>query len=54
VFQLLRDPRLRLSLRHYGRQLIEQNFTWQRVADQYEDLYEQVIKERYERARVGL
>jgi glycosyltransferase involved in cell wall biosynthesis len=54
VFQLLRDPRLRLSLRHSGRQLIEQNFTWQRVADQYEDLYEQVIKERYERARVGL
>lgn len=54
VFQLLRDPRLRLNVRRYGRQLIEQSFTWQRVADQYEDLYAQVIKERRERARLGL
>ncbi|MBI5957623.1 MAG: glycosyltransferase [Chloroflexi bacterium] len=54
VFQLLRDPRLRLRLRRYGKQLVEQNFTWQRVASQYEDLYNQVIRERHERARVGL
>lgn len=54
VFQLLRDPRLRFSLRQQGRHLIEQYFTWQRIADQYEDLYTQVIKERYERARAGL
>ncbi len=54
IFQLLREPRLRLNLRQHGRRLIEQSFTWQRVADQYEDLYQQVIKERDERARVGL
>jgi glycosyltransferase involved in cell wall biosynthesis len=54
VFQLFREPRLRVQLRRNGRQLIEQNFTWQYVADQYEDLYQQVIREHRERAQVGL
>ncbi|HVO68488.1 MAG TPA: glycosyltransferase [Aggregatilineaceae bacterium] len=54
VFQLFREPRLRVQLRRNGRQLIEQNFTWQHVADQYEDLYQQVIREHRERAQVGL
>ncbi len=54
VFELLKDARLRRLIRVNGRRLIEQQFTWQRVADQYEDLYQRVIQERAERARAGL
>jgi polysaccharide biosynthesis protein PslH len=46
VFMLLKDPKLRHHLAQNGRKLVEQHFTWQRVADLYEDLYTQVIKER--------
>jgi len=45
VVRLLRDTDLRQTLRHSGRQLIEEHFTWQRVADLYESLYKQVIRE---------
>ncbi|HEX3051180.1 MAG TPA: glycosyltransferase [Aggregatilineaceae bacterium] len=48
VFRLLKDPNLRQTLSKNGRQLVEQQFTWQRVADLYEDLYMQVIKEHRE------
>jgi polysaccharide biosynthesis protein PslH len=45
VLQLLRDPRARNLLRQNGRALIEHQFTWNRVADQYDTLYDQVIRE---------
>jgi hypothetical protein len=32
-------------LRLAGRQLIQQQFTWARVADQYEQLYLQLLRE---------
>lgn len=46
VFRLIREPALRQRLRQSGRLLIQQNFTWGRVADRYEQLYDQVIRER--------
>lgn len=54
VFRLFKDARLRRQIRINGRRLIEQQFTWQRVANQYEDLYRRVIQERTERERAGL
>ena len=51
IFNLLGNPQLRKRLRQRGRQLIEQHFMWARVADRYEELYEQVITERKERTR---
>jgi len=48
VFRLMKDANLRQILAKNGRQLVEQQFTWQRVADLYEDLYMQVIKEHRE------
>jgi glycosyltransferase involved in cell wall biosynthesis len=50
VFLLLKDSELRRQIAHNGRQLIEQQFTWQRVADMYEDMYRQVIDEHRDRA----
>lgn len=46
VIELVRDPVLRRRLATQARALIEQRFTWQRVADQYEALYAQVIDQR--------
>ena len=54
IFRLLSDARLRMALRRSGRQLVEEHFTWQRVADQYETLYRQVIAERDERRRARM
>jgi glycosyltransferase involved in cell wall biosynthesis len=54
VIHLLRDSGLRQTLRRNGRRLIEAHFTWQRVADQYESLYQQVIREYVARAKAGL
>ncbi len=51
VFSLLGNPQLRKRLRQRGRQLIEEHFMWARVADRYEELYDQVITERKERGR---
>lgn len=50
VFRLFQDPRLRRRLQRNGRQLVEQQFTWRRVAEQYEELYDQVIEEHRSRA----
>jgi len=49
VFRLFQDPRLRRLLQRNGRQLVEQQFTWGRVAEQYETLYAQVIEEHRNR-----
>lgn len=46
VLRLLADHRQRGALRRAGRQLIEERFTWQRVADQYEALYGALIAAR--------
>jgi len=51
IFRLLGNPQLRKRLRQRGRQLIERHFMWARVADRYEELYDQVITERKERGR---
>jgi glycosyltransferase involved in cell wall biosynthesis len=50
VFQLMREPRLRQRFRQNGRELIERYFTWQRVAEHYLELYDQVIEEHASRA----
>lgn len=49
VFRLFQDPRLRRLLQRNGRQLVEQQFTWGRVAEQYETLYADVIEEHRNR-----
>jgi glycosyltransferase involved in cell wall biosynthesis len=54
VLRLLHDAHLRQAFRRNGRSLIEEHFTWQRVTDQYESLYQQVIREHQARARAGL
>lgn len=53
MIRLLRDASLRHQLRQQGRALVEQHFTWSRVADRYEDLYEQVIRERRGFSQIG-
>jgi glycosyltransferase involved in cell wall biosynthesis len=54
VFQLFKDNKLRQQMALNGRQLVEQRFTWARVADMYETLYRQVIREHQERSQAGL
>jgi glycosyltransferase involved in cell wall biosynthesis len=54
VFTLLKNPRLRQQLVQNSRQLIAQQFAWRNVADQYEELYSQVIRGHRERAQAGL
>jgi len=44
----LRTPHLRATLAENGRRLVEEQFTWQRVADLYEELYLRIIRERLE------
>jgi len=51
ILTLMRTPRLRESLARNGRQLVEDHFTWQRVADLYEELYLRIIRERHATAR---
>ncbi len=46
---LLKNAKLREIMIRSGRQLVEQQFTWAHVADLYEDLYLQIIKEHKER-----
>lgn len=46
VIELVQMPALRGQIAANGRALIEQRFTWRRVAEQYEALYAQVIAER--------
>ena len=45
VFRLFQDPRLRRHLQRNGRQLVEQQFTWHHVAEQYDALYAQGSEE---------
>lgn len=47
IVALLRDPARRATLAQNGRRLVENQFTWQRVADLYEELYLRVIRERH-------
>jgi glycosyltransferase involved in cell wall biosynthesis len=54
VFALLKNPQERRQMALNGRQLIEQRFTWQRVAGMYEELYRQVVREHRERVQAGL
>lgn len=49
IVLLINDARLRQTLRQGGRALVEQHFTWQRVAGQYEALYQEVVAERRRR-----
>jgi len=44
--RVLADARLRAHLRERARRLVEEQFTWARVAEHYEALYKQVIAER--------
>lgn len=47
ILLLLRTPSLRARLAQNGRRLVEEQFTWQRVADLYEELYLRIIRERH-------
>ncbi len=51
ILTLMRTPRLRESLARNGRQLVEEHFTWQHVADLYEELYLRIIRERHAKTR---
>jgi glycosyltransferase involved in cell wall biosynthesis len=44
VIRLLRDPELQRTLATNGRALIEREYTWARVAEQYEALYKAVSR----------
>ncbi|MEP7285395.1 MAG: glycosyltransferase [Chloroflexota bacterium] len=46
AIRLLNDNALRAAMGQANRQMIEAQFTWQRVADQYEDLYKQMRRKR--------
>lgn len=46
IFILFKNPQLRHQIAANALHLIEEGFTWQRVADLYEDLYQRVISER--------
>jgi glycosyltransferase involved in cell wall biosynthesis len=43
VIRLLRDEALRHKLARNGRALIEVEYTWDRIAQMYEDLYQSVV-----------
>lgn len=45
AIRLIQDNVLRERLRLAGRHLVQQQFTWQRVADQYEALYSQLLRQ---------
>jgi glycosyltransferase involved in cell wall biosynthesis len=51
---LFKDNKLRQQMALNGRRLVEQRFTWARVADMYETLYRQIIHEHDERSQAGL
>lgn len=51
ILTLMRTPRLREALARNGRQLVEEHFTWQHVADLYEELYLRIIRERHAKTR---
>ena len=46
TIRLLQDAPLRTRLAVAGRELIEEHYTWRRVAESYEALYRTVIRER--------
>jgi glycosyltransferase involved in cell wall biosynthesis len=54
VFALLKNAKARQQMALNGRQLVQQRFTWSRVADRYEELYRHVIREHRERSQAGL
>jgi glycosyltransferase involved in cell wall biosynthesis len=43
---LLRDPARAERMAQAGRELVEERYSWESRARAYEELYEQVIKER--------
>lgn len=46
VVSLLRDPRRAAQMAQAGRDLVEEKYSWESRARDYEELYEKVIKER--------
>lgn len=54
IVHLIGNASLRHALRQGGRALVEQSFTWQRVADQYEALYREIIAEQRSRPPAAL
>ena len=42
--QIIRDDKLRNDLAYAGRRLVEEKYTWERVAERIFDLYRQVLK----------
>ncbi|MCB9453993.1 MAG: glycosyltransferase [Anaerolineaceae bacterium] len=42
ILRLLTDPALQTTLAHNGRCVVEQRYSWWRVAEQYEELYDSI------------
>jgi len=49
VVSLLRNPKRAAELAQAGRDVVEDKYSWESRARDYEELYEQVIKERKSR-----
>lgn len=47
VLRLLSDERLRRRMGRHGRSLVEQSYTWQRVVEKVERIYEQIGEQDY-------
>ncbi len=50
IVRLMKDGELRQNIARAGRQLIEERYTWQRVSEQYEELYREVGRQRFGRS----
>ncbi|HVO41345.1 MAG TPA: glycosyltransferase [Aggregatilineales bacterium] len=46
IMQLIKDAEVRRTMGQANRALVEAQYTWRRVADQYEELYRQIIEAR--------
>jgi glycosyltransferase involved in cell wall biosynthesis len=46
ILNLIKDADLRRSMAQANRALVEAKYTWRRVAEQYEDLFQEIIEER--------
>lgn len=50
IIRLMKDAALRQQIARASRELIEQHYTWMRVADQYEELYREIGRQRFGRS----
>lgn len=46
VVELLEDEQLRLKIVHNGRRLVESNYSWEKMADMLNDVFEGIVKRK--------